>query len=294
MRTLIIGGTGLVGGFVARALAALGVDVRVTSRSVERLAKLPDGIEGMIADLNRPETLRDAFAHVDRLFLVTAHSITETGQGMAAIHAAARANVERIVYMSAAAPPGATRLPHIASKAPVESAIASARIPYTILRPTELFQNDLAHAYEITFGLYPQPIGDLGVSRIDARDVADAAVHALTREGHTGRMYTLGGADALTGDDVAATYTHVLGRKVDYAGDDIERWTATAGAAMPRWQRNDVRIMFRYMQEHGLRVGARELYEQHRLIGREPRPFAQFVEESARDWAAAPELTCSR
>jgi uncharacterized protein YbjT (DUF2867 family) len=287
MNVLIIGGTGRVGGHVAAELAARGIRVRVMSRSPQKIAELRSPLTGVVADLNRPETLKEAFAGIDRLFLVTAHTITETGQGIAAIHAAASAGLQRVVYMSAAAPPGATRIPHVASKAPVEHALIASHLDYTILRPTELFQNDLAHAYAITFGLYPSPIGDLGISRVDARDVADAAVSALTRSGHEGRIYTIGGSEVLTGDAVAAAYGERLERPIHYAGNALDLWEQTIGATLPRWQRNDYRIMYRYLQEHGLRLDPRDLSDQLRVVGHAPRQFADFVDATCRAWTAS-------
>ncbi|MCU1348248.1 MAG: hypothetical protein JWO56_1278 [Acidobacteria bacterium] len=292
MKVLVIGGTGRVGGHVASALAMRGIHVRVMSRSPQKIAELRPPLSGVVADLNRPETLKDAFAGIDRLFLVTAHTITETGQGIAAVHAAVSAGLQRIVYMSAAAPPGATRIPHVASKAPIEHAIIGSRLDYTILRPTELFQNDLAHAGAIAFGLYPVPIGDLGISRIDGRDVADAAVNALTRSGHEGRIYTLGGSDVLTGDSVAEAYGLRLERRVDYAGNALDLWEQTVGASLPRWQRNDYQIMYRYLQEHGLRLTPRELVDQLRVVGHAPRPFDDFVEATCRAWMAWNAVGC--
>lgn len=287
MNVLVIGGTGRIGGYVASALAVRGIHVRVMSRSPQRIAELRYPLTGVVADLNRPETLKEAFEGIDRLFLVTAHNITETGQGIAAIQAAANAGLQRVVYMSAAAPPGATRIPHVASKAPIEHALIASRLDYTILRPTEFFQNDLAHAYAITFGLYPAPIGDLGIHRVDARDVADAAVNALTHSGHEGRIYTIGGSDVLTGDAVAAAYGQRLGRRIDYAGNALDLWEQTIGATLPRWQRNDYRIMYRYLQEHGLRLEPRELVDQLRVVGHSPRPFEEFVDATCRAWTSS-------
>jgi uncharacterized protein YbjT (DUF2867 family) len=284
MNVLLIGGTGRVGEVVASALVMRGVGVRILSRSPAKVAALRRPVTGIAGDLNRPETLREAFAGIDRLFLVTAHSITETGQGIAAVHAAVSAGLQRIVYMSAAAPPGATRIPHVASKAPIEHAIIGSRLDYTILRPTEFFQNDLAHAYAIAFGLYPAPLGDLGVSRVDARDVADAAVNALTRSGHEGRIYTIGGSDVLTGDAIAAAYSHGLERRIDYSGNALDAWEQTIGQTLPRWQRNDYRIMYRYLQEHGLRMAPRDLADQLRVVGHAPRTFDEFVSATCRGW----------
>jgi uncharacterized protein YbjT (DUF2867 family) len=276
-RVLLIGGTGLVGSLVAERLVQLGVPVRLLTRSRQRLAAIAPPIEGVRGDLNDSESLREAFRGVDALFLVTAHSITETGQGLTALHAALDAGVRRVVFLSAAVGPGTMRIPHVASKAPIEHTLITSRIEHTILRASNLFQNDRCVDEFIVGGLYPQPIGRLGIHRIDARDIADAAVTVLTRPGHSRHIYTLGSPEVLTGESVAASYERCLDRRVRYAGDDLELWERTVAAGMPKWKRDDYRIMYRFYQEHGLVIETRDLVGQEAVIGHEPRRFADYV-----------------
>ena len=86
---------------------------------------------------------------VDAVFLATPHSITETGQGVAAVQLAAAAGVKRVVLLSMAMPSGATRIPHVASKAPIEHALITSRVDYTILsdklRGPEKAQKGILH-----------------------------------------------------------------------------------------------------------------------------------------------------
>src|SRR5712691_9307671 len=142
MKVLVIGGTGTAGTEVTTALLKRNASVRVVTRSQERADALPYPVSGVIADLNEPETLRSALSGVDAMFLATPHSITETGQGVAAVQLAVAAGVKRIVLLSMAMPSGATRIPHVASKAPIEHALITSRIDYTILRTADWFQND--------------------------------------------------------------------------------------------------------------------------------------------------------
>jgi uncharacterized protein YbjT (DUF2867 family) len=283
MKILLIGGTGMVGRHVASALAAHGVPVRFLTRSREMFASMQKPQEAVLGDLNDADSLRDAFTGIEALFLVTAHSITETGQGLTAVHAALDAGVRRIVYLSKAVAPGTMRIPHVASKAPIEHTLITSRIEYTILRASNLFQNDRCVDEFIVGGTYPQPIGRLGIHRIDARDVADAAVTALTLSGHERRIYTLGAPELLTGEMVASAYERCLERRVRYAGDDLELWERTVAAAMPKWKRDDYRIMYRFYQEHGLVLDPRDLRDQEQILGHEPRRFAHYVTSVCRE-----------
>jgi len=276
-KVLLIGGTGTVGSYIIPRLVDRGVPVRLLTRSRETLAAAVPPIQAVLGDLNDADSLRDAFRGVEALFLATAHSITETGQGLTALHAALDAGVRRVVYLSAAVAPGTMRIPHVASKAPIEHTLITSRIEYTILRASNLFQNDRCVDESIVGGLYPQPIGRLGIHRIDARDIADAAVTSITASGHQRRIYTLGAPEVLTGPSVAAHYERCLDRRVRYAGDDLELWERSLGARLPKWKRDDYRILFRFYQEHGLVLETRDLVEQEAVIGHEPRRFADYV-----------------
>jgi uncharacterized protein YbjT (DUF2867 family) len=286
VEVVIIGGTGTLGTAVSSALSARGAGVRVVTRSAAKAGSLPAPLRGIIGDLNRSYTLGDAFKGADALVLILAHSITETGQGLTAVNAAIGAGVQRIVYVSAAMFSGMMRIPHVASKVPVENALITSRADYTILRPTSYFQNDCGLERAVAEeGRYPLPLGAIGVNRIDGRDVADAIINAVTRDGHARRIYTLGGAESHDGAEVAALYAHYLGRPVRYAGDDLERWEHDVAAALPKWQRDDLRIMYRFFQEHGLTLPLRDRVEQERVIGHEPRRFDDYAAALCRSWA---------
>ncbi|HEY2830433.1 MAG TPA: NAD(P)H-binding protein [Thermoanaerobaculia bacterium] len=284
MNVLIIGGTGTVGRHVIPLLLARNVRVSVMTRTSAGAATLPRGARAEIGDLNRSYTLHGAFDAIDAVVLITAHSITETGQGLAAVNAALAAHVRRIVYLSAAACAGAMRIPHVASKAPIEHALITARADYTILRAHNFFQNDLLVDEEIASGSYPLPIGGNGISRIDVCDVADAIVNAALKSGHERRLYTLGTSDTFTGEATAAKYERYLRRPVRYAGDNLDTWEHGTGAPMPKWQRDDFRIMYRHYQDHGMKMEKAELVEQERILGHDPRRFDDFAAAAARAW----------
>ena len=119
MNVLIIGGTGVIGKPLVPMLLESGAGVRVMSRSLERLRNLPEPAVGVRGDVDCSETVRRALAGIDTLVLITPHTITETGQGLAAVHAAFSAGVSHIVFASAVMPAGGARVPWIASKLPI-------------------------------------------------------------------------------------------------------------------------------------------------------------------------------
>jgi uncharacterized protein YbjT (DUF2867 family) len=190
--------------------------------------------------------------------------------------------------MSVWLPENSTHIPHFKSKIPIEKAVQASGLGWTILRPNNFFQNDFWFQEAVTkYGIYPQPIGKKGLSRVDVRDIADAAVNALTGPGHDGKIYGLNGLDALTGDDVARVYARHLGREVRYAGDDLDAWAAETRKTTPDWLLNDFRIMYQFFQEYGFRASAADLAEQRKVVGHDPRRFEVFVSEIAPHWKRA-------
>ena len=70
MNVLVVGGTGMVGSQTVPRLAERGVAVRCMTRSAEKSAAMPEGIQGVVGDLGAPETLPAAFEGVEAVFLI--------------------------------------------------------------------------------------------------------------------------------------------------------------------------------------------------------------------------------
>ncbi|MFW6192968.1 MAG: SDR family oxidoreductase [Gemmatimonadota bacterium] len=285
MRYLVLGGTGTVGSSVVDGLLDVDGDVRIASRSEERLDDLPEGVEGVVGDMEDPNSYDRMFEGVDRLFLLNPVSMTELHQGLAALNEAGRAGVERIVYLSVQQVEKGPHIPHFASKIAVESALESFGIPYTVLRPSNFYQNDLWFREAIVeHGVYPQPLGSIGVSQVDVRDIAHAAVRALTEPGFQDATYALVGPDALTGEDCARIWSEALNRQVRYAGDDLEAWREQALETLPAWMVYDFELMYEMIQAEGLAASEHELEATSSILGRPPRSFESFVREVASEW----------
>lgn len=287
MRILIIGGTGTVGSQIALNLAGRGESVRVMTRSAEKAKAVPRGVEAVTGDLDTPASLAGAFRDVDAVFLATPLSPTETQAGLAAVAAARSAGVRRLVYMSVHNLERAPHIPHFKSKLPIEKSVRESGLEYTILAPNNFFQNDLWMREAIVrWGVYPQPIGNVGLNRVDVRDIADAAARALTEPGHNGKKYPLVGPDLLTGESTAQIYSRRLGREVRYAGDNLDLWAEQMRRMLPDWMVGDLRIMYEYLQAHGLPAAKEDLDQQAAILGHAPRSFDAFVAGLAPEWRA--------
>jgi uncharacterized protein YbjT (DUF2867 family) len=191
MKVLVTGATGNVGRQVVNNLHVRGVEVRALARKPEA-ARFPAGVEVVAGDLSNPESVREAVKGVDKLFLLNAVVADELTQALITYGIATQAGIKHVTYVSVYKADRFLDVPHFASKLAVESAIHEFGTPYTILRPGYFFQNDLTLRPLLQqAGIYPMPIGTVGISAIDSRDVAEGAAITLTESGHEGQTYDL-------------------------------------------------------------------------------------------------------
>jgi uncharacterized protein YbjT (DUF2867 family) len=132
----VAGATGQQGGAVVRALQASGrFKVRALTRDPAKHPKLGD--EVVLADLNRSETLKAAFAGAYGAFLVTdawQADANEAQQALAAIEAAKAAGVQHFVWSTLpnveSISRGTINVPHFTAKAKVERSVREAGFVY--------------------------------------------------------------------------------------------------------------------------------------------------------------------
>ncbi|HJQ97971.1 MAG TPA: NmrA family NAD(P)-binding protein [Candidatus Polarisedimenticolaceae bacterium] len=282
MKILVVGGTGTVGSALVRELLARGQEVRVLTRSEKKGAALPAGATFALGDLNDIATVRPAAAGMDAMFFLNGLSMTEAHEGLIAVNAAMLEGIRRIVYMSVQDLESAPHLPHFGSKIGIEAAVRGSGIPWTILRPNSFFQNQRMYMpVVLEHGVYPEPIGTAGLSRIDVRDIAEIAATALTGAGHDGKTYDIAGARTWNAPETAEVWSKVLGRPIRYAGDDLDAWEAQAKTALPAWLAFDLRCMYEHFQQDGLEASQKTVAEVTRLLGHPPREFEAYVREIA-------------
>ena len=132
----VVGATGQQGGAVVRALQASGqFKVRALTRNPAKHLKIAD--EVIAADLNRPETLRAAFAGAHGVFVVTnawEAGRDESKQALAAINAAKDAGVRHFIWSTLpnveTISGGTIDVPHFTDKAKVERIVREAGFAY--------------------------------------------------------------------------------------------------------------------------------------------------------------------
>lgn len=285
MKVLVTGGTGMVGSQVVRELQTRGADVTVLTRDAGKAQKLPAGVKAVTGDLGTVETVKRVFEGFEGVFLINTVSPTEIYEGLLSVCALRDQGVKRLVYVSVQDADKAAWLPHFGGKLGVEQAAFKSGVPATVLRPNNFYQNDYWFKdVLLQHGVYPQPIGDVGLSRVDVRDIAEAAAVALTTSGHEGQTYDLVGPDVLTGTSTADAWSRALGKPIAYGGNDLEAWEKQSLQYMPDWGVFDFKHMYDYFQKHGLKASQQAIDRQTKMLGHSPRSFGAFVSETAAAW----------
>ena len=285
MSILVTGATGTVGSLIVQRLADAGADVKALVRQRGKLS-FPAGVTEVVGDLTDVPSLRAALSSVRTLFLLNAVTPDEVTQALIALNLAREAGIERIVYLSVIHADKYTNVPHFTSKHTVERMIETLDIPATILRPAYFMQNERMVQQAIqNYGVYPMPIGSVGVSMVDARDIADVAVaELLRRDGAATPLprvtLDLVGPDALTGASTAKIWSSALGREVTYAGDDVTAFEKQMASLGPAWLAYDMRLMMAGIQKLGMNSEANAVDRLQAILGRPLRTYVDFVREA--------------
>jgi uncharacterized protein YbjT (DUF2867 family) len=285
MTILVTGATGNIGRQVVEHLIKRGADVRALSRDPSK-ANFPDGVSVVQGDFLDVDSLRNAMSGVSTLFLLNAVVPDEFTQALIALNVARSAGIERIVYLSVIHADVYVNVPHFAGKFSVERMIEQMDFKATILRPAYFIQNDLTIKDVITgYGVYPMPVGDKGLAMIDVRDIAEIAALELLRREEASEPLPLNrinlvGPETLTGTDIAAIWSDVLARQINYGGGDTQAFEQNLKQFMPAWMAYDMRLMGERFLTDGMLPGAGDVERLTQLLGRPLRQYRDFASET--------------
>jgi uncharacterized protein YbjT (DUF2867 family) len=225
---LVIGATGNIGRHVVAGLRARGAAVRALTRS-PMLAGLPDGVEAVAGDLTRPDSIHDALAGVDAVFLLWPFLSAE---GAPEVARAVAGHARHVVYVSAASVDDARTPAENGVWGQVEDAVRRSGVEWTFLRPTGFATNTLEWAAAIRAGRPVRiPYPDAARSLIHERDIADVAVRVLTSPGHRDVAYVLSGPAAIT----QAEQVRILGAAAGHPARVEQAAPDEARKAMLAW-----------------------------------------------------------
>jgi NAD(P)H dehydrogenase (quinone) len=213
VKLFVTGSTGQLGRRVIEILVEKNVRVRGGTRHQSKLSSPgPSGVEIVIADFDRPQTLERAFVGIDRLLLISTPSYSNRfQQHKNAIDAAVKAGVKHIVYTSFVTAPLKTfRSPHWQVHNQTEDYIADSGASFTILRNNLYYEVLPLMTIGIGAGTWkhafsePGRPGQGGIAFVAREDCASAAASALSSNSAKNALWTITGPAVLTADEIAA------------------------------------------------------------------------------------------
>ncbi|MFI0481229.1 NAD(P)H-binding protein [Actinomadura sp. 9N215] len=262
--TLVLGGTGKTGRRVVERLEALDVPVRMGSRSASPAFEWTD-------ESTWPAVLQD----VEKVYLSYYPDLAAPGAVDAVrsfTAAAVDAGVRQVVLLSGRGEDEAQECERI---------VQASGLVWTVVRANWFAQNfsedyllDPVRAGEVVL-----PAGDVPEPFVDADDIADVAVAALTQNGHAGEVYEVSGPRALTFAEAVAEIGRAAGRDVPFVAVPLDDYAAELRRqGLP----DDLVEFLTYL--FGTVLDGRNSQPAdgvRRALGRDPKDFADYARQTA-------------
>jgi uncharacterized protein YbjT (DUF2867 family) len=275
----VTGAMGNVGRELVGVLAAAGEPVRALVRRDEDRARLPAGAEGLVGDLNDPESLVAGLSGVRAAHLLAGY------EGLEELLAAMRdAGVERVTLQSSSAVPAgdmdnAVARYHILS----EQAIRESGLAWTFIQPNSFMTNALRWLPQLRAGdTVRLPFAGVPIATIDPADIAEVAASALTTARHEGRSYRVSGPESLLPAEQVAILGAAIGRDLRFEAQPDEEARAEMKATMPV---EYVDAFFSFFVD-GTVDESTVLPTVQEVLGRPPRRFEDWAREHAGAFAS--------
>jgi uncharacterized protein YbjT (DUF2867 family) len=268
---LVLGGNGKTGSRVAARLRDRGLPVRIGSRSGEPPFDWDDRRTWAPA-------LRGSSAAYITYFPDLAVAGSTDAIGTLA-RLALEEGVRRLVLLSGRGEVEAER---------AERALQESGADWTVLRCSWFMQNfsEALMLDQVREGVVALPAGDVAAPFVDADDIADVAVTALTEPGHSGRLYELTGPRALTFAEAVGAIAGATGLDVRYVPITLDEFAEGAAAA---GETPDVIALLRYLFSEVLVEANADVTDGVReALGRPPREFSDYARAVAASGAWSP------
>jgi uncharacterized protein YbjT (DUF2867 family) len=278
MKTIAIIGSG---GTNARpwtnAFLAAGWRVRNLVRDPNQVAPR-ERLAAVAFDFDDQRSYEPALAGVDALALISPARPEQVAWESALIGAARRVGVGGVIKLSVNGADMGEPISFFArNAAQAEEALRRSGVPHVVLRANGFMQNVLRQRASIEAGSLVDPLAATAASYVDVHDLADVAV-TVANGPFDGRALTLTGPAALTGAEMAATLSGILGRPVRYVSPSPARFRAAlTERGMPPWQIDAfVELQGAILAGRAPRL-ALVTADIEQATGQPPRSFAQFA-----------------
>lgn len=229
-QVVIVGGSGFVGGHLAKRLQEDGHQVRILTRRKESIRHpLPEAVEIVECDIHNPASLSNAFSgcHVAINLVGILNEKRHNGRGFYHAHVAlsykvidaCRANrITRLLHMSALGASAATGPSfYLRSKGEAEDAVHISGLRATIFRPSVIFGegdsflNRFASLLKIP-GPFPLACAAARFAPIWVGDVVECFASAIGMEETIGQHYNLCGPNEYTLEELVRYTASLQGK----------------------------------------------------------------------------------
>jgi uncharacterized protein YbjT (DUF2867 family) len=185
---------------------------------------------------------------------------------------AVKSGVPRLVLLSGRGEPEARRC---------EQIVRDSRTEWTIVQASWFNQN-FSENYllePILAGEVALPVGNIGEPFVDADDIADVAVAALTEDRHVGRLYEVTGPRLWTFADAVAEIARVTERNIRYVQISTEEYASMLKSAQlpPEFVTLILYLFTKVLDGRNASIADGVT----RALGRAPRDFGQYVDDTA-------------
>lgn len=209
---LVIGGNGKTGKRIVKLLKQIGHTVRVGSRQGQPTF-----------DWHNPDGWSAAVKGMDSIYITYQPDLAVPGaleaiEGLVKVSKSAK--VKRLVLLSGKGEREAQLC---------EQVVIHSGLDHTIIRANWFNQNFSENFLldGILEGHVALPFAEMKIPFVDANDIAEVAVKALTENEHNGNIYELTGSEGLTFGEAVALISDATGRDIKFTGVSIASYVAT-------------------------------------------------------------------
>jgi uncharacterized protein YbjT (DUF2867 family) len=262
--TLVVGGTGKTGRRVVERLQQRGLPYRVGSRSAQPAFDWED-----------QSTWASALKGVTQAYVTFYPDLCVPGaleKVRSCFDLAVRNGVKRLVFLSGRGEVAAEQ---------AEQALKSSGAEWTILR-CSFFNQNFSESFflePILAGQVALPVGAVREPFVDAEDIADVAVAALTQPGHIGKLYELTGPRALTFADAVHEIARATGRNIQFVTIMPEEYRAGMVQAQVPGEVVDLVLYLFGTVLDGRNTPVADGVQ--RALGRSPLDFSDYAQRTA-------------
>jgi len=285
---LVTGATGQFGSKAIDHLLNKGVrpsEISALVRNVANAYNLTSrGIEVKVGDYTDYDSLVKAFQGVEKLLLVSSNDRqaveNRTAQHINVIKAAKEANVKYIVYTSFVRKTNFENSSIAAfqnSHAQTEAYLIDSGVDYTILQNGIYLEMIPIFAGEkiAETGVILFPAKDGKASYVLREELAEAAAHVLTTEGHEKQIYSLTNSTSVSFSEIAKAIGDQLGKDVKYQSLEVDIFESK----MKQFGVPDLYVgmftMWAMAQAQGTMDVLNDTLEG--FLGRKPTTMSQFI-----------------